>query len=378
MIIVFFIITAICAAAAGYLLGKMQSLRQAAAAQATLEAEREHAAKALKTQAEALRTEFRAISADIMRTQSESLRRQHTSTLEQLLKPLEKDIDTFYTQFVKSNSALNGYIDKLVAQAATLGKEADNLAKALKGDNKMQGNWGEAVLANLLAASGLTEGRDFTLQHHVDDGQGSVAIPDVIVHLPQSRNIIIDSKVSLTAYSNYVAAEGEIEQRRWLNEHVKSVMAHVKELAAKDYSKVVPHSIGYVLLFIPNEGAYVAAVAAHPQIASEAYQKHIIVINPTNLLMALQLAYNLWQAEMQNQSVKDIFKSADKLYKKFSTFAQNFVKIGASITRLQQTYTEAHAQLATGRGNIVSQLEKWREKGLDTTASLPPELTQEE
>lgn len=366
------------AALAGYFFGTMRSQREAVAARAMLEAERAHADEALRKQAAALRAEFKAMSVDMMRTQGETLREQHVHTLEELLKPLGKDIELFRSQYVAGNASLNSYIDKLVAQTASLGQEADHLAKALKGDNKLQGNWGEAVLANLLEASGLSEGRDFSVQLHTADGKGSSAIPDVVVHLPGGRNVIIDSKVSLKAYTDYVAADDAAEQERLLKEHVRSVRQHVKELSAKDYAKTVADTIGYVLMFIPGEGAYVAAVNADPQLTINAYAQHVIVINPTNLLMALQLAHNLWQSELQSRSVREIYNSADRLYKKFCTFSQNFVKIGNAIAKLQQTYNEAHGQLATGKGNIVSQLENWRKKGLSPSASIPQELEAEE
>lgn len=372
------VLIAAVSAAAGYFLGTLRSQREAVAARALLEAERGHADESLRRQAAALRAEFRAMSADMMRTQGETLREQHVHTLEELLKPLGKDIELFRSQYVAGNASLNSYIDRLVAQTASLGREADHLAKALKGDNKLQGNWGEAVLANLLEASGLTEGRDFSVQLHTPDGKGSSAIPDVVVHLPGQRNIVIDSKVSLKAYTDYVAADDAPSQERLLKEHVRSVRQHVKELAAKDYAKAVADSIGYVLMFIPGEGAYVAAVNADPQLTVNAYAQHVIIINPTNLLMALQLAYNLWQSELQSRSVKEIYNSAERLYKKFCTFSQNFVKIGNGIAKLQQTYNEAHGQLASGKGNIVSQLEGWRKKGLTPSSSLPPELDSEE
>ena len=211
----------------------------------------------------------------------------------------------------------------------------------------------------------------------MNDGRGSVAIPDVVVHLPENRNVIIDSKVSLKAFTDYVAADDALEQDRLLKEHVRSVRAHIKELGAKNYDRLVPDSIGYVLMFIPGEAAYVAAVTAAPTLPTEAYAQHVILINPTNLLMALQLAYNLWQSELQSRSVSEIYASAEKLYKKFSTFAQNFVKIGNSIDQLHRTYDEAQRQLSTGRGNIVSQLEGWKKKGLTPSSSIPDELTAE-
>lgn len=363
---------------AGYAIGTLRSQREAIAAKAQLKAEQQHADEAMRKQAQALRAEFKAMSVEMMRTQGDALREQHVNSLEALLKPLGHDIEAFRTQFVKGHASLDGYIKALVEQTQSLGREADDLAKALKGNTKLQGNWGEAVLANLLSVSGLTEGRDYTLQSHVADGRDSVAIPDVVVHLPQSRNVIIDSKVSLKAFTEYVAADDALEQDRLMKEHLRSVRQHIKELADKNYSKLVKDSIGYVLMFIPGEAAYVAAVTADPTLPTEAYKQHVILINPTNLLMALQLAYNLWQSELQSRSVNEIYTSAEKLYKKFSTFAQNFVKIGNSIDQLHRTYDDAQRQLTTGRGNIISQLEGWRKKGLTPSASLPDELTGEE
>lgn len=371
------LILAVVAFAAGYFLATLRTQREAISAKARLQAEQQHAEDNMKRQAQALRAEFKAISVEMMRTQGDALRQQHLNSLEQLLKPLGHDIEDFRTQFVKGHASLDGYIKALVEQTTSLGEEADALAKALKGNTKLQGNWGEAVLSNLLSASGLTEGRDYTLQEHHADGRGSVAIPDVVVHLPQSRNLIIDSKVSLKAFTEYVATDDALEQDRLLKEHVRSVRQHIKELSVKNYNKIVPDSIGYVLMFIPGEAAYVAAVTADPTLPTEAYAQHVIIINPTNLLMALQLAYNLWQSELQSRSVNEIYTSAEKLYKKFSTFAQNFVKIGNSIDQLQRTYGDAQRQLSTGRGNIVSQLEGWKKKGLNPSASLPEDLTQD-
>lgn len=371
------LILAAIAFAAGYFLATLRTQREAISAKARLQAEQQHAEDNMKRQAQALRAEFKAISVEMMRTQGDALRQQHLNSLEQLLKPLGHDIEDFRTQFVKGHASLDGYIKALVEQTTSLGEEADALAKALKGNTKLQGNWGEAVLSNLLSASGLTEGRDYTLQEHHADGRGSVAIPDVVVHLPQSRNLIIDSKVSLKAFTEYVATDDALEQDRLLKEHVRSVRQHIKELSVKNYNKIVPDSIGYVLMFIPGEAAYVAAVTADPTLPTEAYAQHVIIINPTNLLMALQLAYNLWQSELQSRSVNEIYTSAEKLYKKFSTFAQNFVKIGNSIDQLQRTYGDAQRQLSTGRGNIVSQLEGWKKKGLNPSASLPEDLTQD-
>ena len=382
--------------AAGYALGvavtrkaaqasQLQAHDAAVRAEARLDAERQAHDEALqrlqqllKQQAEQLRQEFRSISAEALRSQGEGLRREHLHSLEALLSPLEKDIDAFRTQFVTSHSDFRLHMARLTERTESLGLEAENLAKALKGNNKLQGNWGEAVLDNLLAASGLTEGRDYSLQRHIDNRQGGAAIPDVIVHLPEGRNLVVDAKASLTAYTDYVAATDEDQRARLLKEHVRSLSQHVKELAAKNYAALVDGHIGYVLMFVPGEAPYMAAVCADPTLTTEAYRRHVIIVNPTNLLMALQLAYHLWQSERQQQSVHEIYEAAEKLYRKFATFAQNFVKIGNGLTQLQKTYDEAEKQLHTGRGNIVARLEAWRTKGMTTSASLPPQLASDE
>lgn len=385
MEIIVLLLVAVAAGTAGYFFGvqhmqkQMKSLElKAVEAQTLLKAEREHNEQNLRKQTETLRNEFRAFSADYVRTQSKDLRTQHINSLEALLKPLGHDIEQFRTQFIEGHASLHHYIKGLIEQTATLGRDAEDLAKALKGNNKLQGNWGEAVLANLLSASGLTEGRDYTLQQRLPNGKGSAAIPDVIVHLPGKRNIVIDSKASLTAYTEYVAAETAEEQAKRLKEHLHSVRQHIKELSEKNYAQTVPDAIGYVLMFIPGEGAYVTAVTADPMLTTDAYAQHIILVNPTNLLMALQLAHNLWQSEMQSRSVGEIYASAEKLYKKFNTFANNFVKIGNTIDQLGHTYEDAYKQLATGRGNIISQLEGWKKKGLTPSCQLPDELLEEE
>lgn len=377
MNVLLLILVAALAGAAGYALGMMRGGREAVAVRAALEAERKHGDEALRRQADALRAEFKAVSVEMMRTQGDALREEHLHSLDALLKPLGQDIERFRTQFVAGHASMDRYIKDLVAQTAALGREADDLAKALKGNTKLQGNWGEAVLDNLLGAAGLAEGRDYTLQARTADGQGGTAIPDVVVHLPGGRNVVVDSKVSLKAYADYVAADDAAGQDRLLKEHVRSVRQHVRELSEKDYAKLVPDAIGYVLMFIPGEAAYVAAVTADPSLPTEAYARHVILVNPTNLLMALQLAHNLWQSELQSRSVREIYDSAGRLYKKFCSFSKTFVKIGTGIGQLQRAYDEAHGQLCSGRGNIVSQLEGWQEKGLNPPAALPGELTGE-
>jgi DNA recombination protein RmuC len=328
----------------------------------------------LEKQRQLLRAEFQEMAGVMMKNQSADLRTMHVTQLQEMLQPLGENIEKFRTQHMRDNAAMERYIQELVKQAGTVGKEADNLVRALQGNNKIQGNWGEAILERILETSGLTEGRDFTLQHHTSDEEGKQLIPDVIVNLPGKRKIIIDSKVSLNAYLAAVKADNDGDRDAALKEHVASVKRNISKLASKNYAKSIKDSIGYVLMFIPNEAAYVAALKADPNLPAEAYAQRIILLNPTNLLMALQLAYNLWQSEMQSQSVNEIFASAEKLYKKFTLFAQNFAKIGTSIQQLQNTYTAAEGQLTSGRGNIIAQLEGWKKKGLSPTHAIPQVL----
>ena len=269
---------------------------------------------------------------------------------------------------------MDRYVRDLMEQTTAMGREAEELARALRSDSKKQGNWGEMILGNLLQASGLTEGRDYVVQAGTEDGEGRRLIPDVVVNLPGNRAVIVDSKVSLTAFTAYVAADDAEEQKRMLREHVASVRRHVKELSQKRYDKVVKNSIGYVLMFIPGEAPYVAAVSADERLTADAYAQRVILLNPTNLLMALQLAYNLWQSEMQSRSVGEIYTSAERLYKKFTLFAQNFVQIGRGIRQLSDVYERSEKQLTTGRGNIISQLEGWKKKGLTPPADIPDAL----
>lgn len=350
---------------------------EAVAATARLEAERTHLAGEQQRAADALRVEFRAMAHDLAQTESGQLRRLHREQLEGLLAPLGEDIDRFRRQYAAGTAATEQHIKDLMEQTAAVSREAAELAHALRSQSKLQGDWGEVVLSNLLEASGLTPGRDFVVQARSRDAEGRELIPDVVVHLPGGRAVVVDSKVSLTAFTAYAASEDADERRTQLRAHIDSVRRHVSELSAKQYDKRVEGAIGYVLMFIPSEAAYIAAVENDRLLATDAYRGHVILLNPTNLLMALQLAYNLWQAELQSQSVREIYESAEKLYNKFVGFARNFTKVGEGIRRLETTYDEAFRQLATGNGNIVRQLEGWKKKGFNPSAKIPEELLAE-
>ncbi len=356
-----------------------------AAAHTLLENERQHAAAELQQRTAefqqrttALKTEFSAMAAETLKRESEQLRTEHIHRLDGLLKPLGEHIVSFQKQFLENNASMDKYVQLLATETQRMGRETAELTKALRGDSKRQGDWGEAILERLLEISGLTRGREYFVQEQTTDCEGRPLRPDVIVRFPNERAVVIDSKVSLKDYADYANAESHHAAEECLKRHVISVRKHVKELSVKDYTDKVKDSIGYVLMFIPHEAAYVAAVSADNELITWAYQQRVIVLNPTNLLMALQLAYNLWQSEVRNKRVEEIYNSATKVYDKFVTFSTNFEKIGTATKRLQATYDDALKQLTSGRGNIISQLRKWKDSGMQTKTPLPQFLEEEE
>ncbi len=255
-------------------------------------------------------------------------------------------------------------VANLKEQTLKIGSDAANLTKALKGDSKMQGDWGEMVLETILENSGLRKDEEFFIQENTKDENGKNFRPDVIVRFPEGRSVVIDSKVSLTAYTDALAADNDADRERLMKAHAQSVRKHIDELAEKDYSKLVDDAIGFVLMFIPNETSYIAAMKQQPDLSRYAYQKKIIIISPSNLLMALQLAYNLWQYDRQNKNVEKIVKTAADLYDKVALFEDTFTGVGDLITRLSGTYDKARKQLYDGAGNVMRRVESLKSLGV--------------
>ena len=289
-------------------------------------------------------------SVEESKTQNEVNKKELQSTFEATMKLFQQE----QQQAVSS----------LKEQTSKIGSDAANLTKALKGDSKMQGDWGEMVLETILENSGLRKDEEFFIQENTKDENGKNFRPDVIVRFPEGRSVVIDSKVSLTAYTDALAAGNDEERERLMKAHALSVRKHIDELAEKDYSKLVDDAIGFVLMFIPNETSYIAAMKQQPDLSRYAYQKKIIIISPSNLLMALQLAYNLWQYDRQNKNVEKIVKSAADLYDKVATFEDTFLGIGDLITRLSGTFDKARKQLYDGSGNVMRRVESLKGMGV--------------
>ena len=289
-------------------------------------------------------------SVEESKTQNEVNKKELQSTFEATMKLFQQEQQQAVTS--------------LKEQTSKIGSDAANLTKALKGDSKMQGDWGEMVLETILENSGLRKDEEFFIQENTKDEYGKNFRPDVIVRFPEGRSVVIDSKVSLTAYTDALAAETDEERERLMKSHAQSVRKHIDELAEKDYSKLVDDAIGFVLMFIPNETSYIAAMKQQPDLSRYAYQKKIIIISPSNLLMALQLAYNLWQYDRQNKNVEKIVKTAADLYDKVATFEDTFTGIGDLITRLSGTYDKAKKQLYDGTGNVMRRVESLKNLGV--------------
>ena len=385
---------------------EVQSLKQSHAAEAQslkgqMENERLYAAKFraesdqqwaqklenLKQEMQRMTIEQQRVAAEQLAAKQSALQENNRLQMDELLKPIKeqfadfkKSVEESKTQNEVNKKELQNTFEatmklfqqeqqqavlNLKEQTEKIGSDAANLTKALKGDSKMQGDWGEMVLETILENSGLRKDEEFFIQENTKDEEGKNYRPDVIVRFPEGRSVVIDSKVSLTAYSDALAAEDEAEQERLMKAHALSVRKHIDELAAKDYSKLVDDAIGFVLMFIPNETSYIAAMKQQPDLSRYAYQKKIIIISPSNLLMALQLAYNLWQYDRQNKNVEKIVKTAADLYDKVATFEDTFLGIGDLITRLSGTFDKARKQLYDGSGNVMRRVENL--KGLGVT-----------
>ena len=266
-------------------------------------------------------------------------------------------------------------VRELREQTEKIGDDAASLTKALKGDSKMQGDWGEMILDKTLEDCGLEKDKQYFLQQNFKDKDGNNFRPDAIVEFPNQERAIIDSKVSLTAYQDAIRTDDEAERDRLMKEHAKSVRKHIDELSDVNYDKIVPGCIGYVLMFIPYESGYVAALKTDPRILQYAYRKHIIMLSPSNLLMALQLTHTMWQNYRMNKNVEEILRQSNDLYDKFCGFAETFVKIGADIDKLRKDYDSSRGQLSEGKGNVIRRLDNLKALGITPKKQIPDNLT---
>lgn len=348
-------------------------------------AHNEGLASRLETQAaelgrlqETFRAEFESLASRLLEEKSEKFTRQNETNIGNLLKPLqeriqefEKKVETAYNQESRERFNLQKELGRMCELNRTLSEQADGLTKALKSDPKKQGNWGEFLLERILENCGLTEGVHFKKQLAVTDRDGMVKRPDMVILLPEHRHVIIDAKVSLTAYERYFSASDPEASVRALREHLASVRRHVDELSPKQYEKLFERSADFVLMFIPVEPAYGLALAEDSSLFAEAFRKQVILVGVSSLMATLRIIDAMWRLERQNSNAAEIVRHGSDLYDKFVAFAESLQSLGQKLEGARGEYEQAMSRLTEGRGNLVRRAEQMRQLGLDPKKRLP-------
>ncbi len=327
---------------------------------------------------DALSDQFRVLANTIFEEKSSKFTQQNQEQLTTLLGPLgekirdfETRIQTVYDNETQQRTALKTEIAKLVEANEKISSDTTNLARALKGDSKTQGAWGEMILERALEMAGLTRDREYRIQQHYLDQEGGRLRPDVIIDLPEGRHMVIDSKVSLTSYERLCASMNEHEKARELSMHVASMRNHMVSLGKKDYQKLHGlETLDFVIMFVPIESAYSVAVQADPLLTQDALEKNVLIVYPSTLLMALRTIAHVWRYEYQNRNAQEIARQAGALYDKFVGFMEDMKDIGERLNRAQNAFDSAYSKLGSGRGNLVRSAERIRELGVKPAKSL--------
>jgi len=324
---------------------------------------------------------FENIANKIFEEKNEHFSKNSKQLLDYTLSPLKNQLESFrkrvddvYNNEAKERHLLKGEIEKLRADSLRISEDASNLTSALKHDNKAQGNWGELSLKSVLEMCGLSEGIEFETQTVVQQ-EGSRFIPDVVVHLPGGKDIVVDSKVSLLAYTRYFEADDENDQKVFLREHIQSVRGHVKDLSGKNYSNLESlNTLDYVMLYIPIEGASSLALQNDLELWNFAYNKNIILVGPSNLLAILRSVETIWRHERQNKNAERIAAEAGKLHDQFVLFAESLTDVGKQIDKARTAYDKANERLLSGRGNVLRRVENLEKLGAKVQRQIPESL----
>jgi DNA recombination protein RmuC len=337
---------------------------------------------------EQLKLEMEALAERVMRANSIQMVQRNEEKMGEILAPLKNELGDFkkkveetYEKESKERFSLGKEIDRLVKMSEQVSQEANNLTTALKGNSKMQGNWGEMILESILEHSGLIHGREYVTQEFIRDQAGNIIKddqghglqPDVIISYPDQRKVIIDSKVSLVAWEQYVSESDILKQEQALKSHIGSLRNHIDGLSKKNYPKYAI-ALDYVLMFIPIEPAFLEAVKKDPLLWKYAYDKKIMLVSPTNLLAVLKIIADLWKVEQQNRNAIEIAEKAGALYDKFYGFLTNLELIGKKLSDAQSSYDDAFKQLSTGKGNIIGRIEELKKMGADASKQIPERL----
>ncbi|MDH4562231.1 DNA recombination protein RmuC [Pseudomonas sp. BN411] len=367
---------------------KDAELRRLDADRASLEAElreqresHEQRMTDLQAARDDLRAQFAELAGKIFDEREQRFAETSQQRLGQLLDPLKERIQAFekrveesYQQEARERFSLGKELERLQQLNQRLGDEATNLTRALKGQ-KTQGNWGELVLERVLEHAGLEKGREYQTQVSLKSAEGERFQPDVLIQLPGDKQVVVDAKVSLTAYQALIAADDEAARSQALKQHVLSLRSHLKGLSVKDYQRLEGlHSLDFVLLFVPIEAAFAAALQADPGLFQEAFEQHIVIVSPTTLLATLRVIDSLWRQERQSQNAREIAERAGALYDKFVAFVQDLDEMGSRLQQLDKAYANARNKLVDGRGNLISRVENLKLLGARASKSLPNDL----
>lgn len=324
--------------------------------------------------------QFEKLAQQIFEEKSGKFTEANKNNIEALLKPLNENIDIFkkkveetYDKESKQRFSLEKEVQNLIENTQKISQEANNLASALKGQAKKQGDWGETILERILELSGLEKNREYFIQENLKDELGQNQRPDIIVRLPDDRNIIIDSKVSLNAYLRYSEADSKEQQDIFIASHLQAINQHIDQLSAKKYEELTS-SLDFVIMFIPIEPAYILAVQSDPDLWAYAYTRRILLISPTNLIAVLKIVADLWKREMQSKNALEIATEGAKLYDKFIGFVTTIEDVGKHLSRSQDAYLQAVSQLRDGRGNLISRVQKLKKLGVKSTKHLPTSM----
>ena len=341
----------------------------------------EHSLSALESK---MSEQFENLANRIFDDKQSKFSAQSREALDISMQPLRRDLNEFrqrveqvYKNENDQRGSLVGQIIELRSQTERIANDAAKLADALRGDNKAQGNWGEMVLERLLEDSGLSEGREYSTQASSRDSDGRLRYPVVVVHLPEGRDVVIDSKVTLTDYERYYHAEDELQRKTYLNQHLQSLRNHVRGLSLKEYQSLPGvNSLDFVLIFVPIEAAFILAIDNDADLIRDAYQRNIIIVSPSTLMVTLRTIKNLWRYADQNSNAVDIATKAGALYDQFVLFVEALEDVGKHLDKSREAYKTAHKRLSSGNGNLVRRVEQVKQLGAKAKKSLPASLVE--
>lgn len=375
--------------AAGLIIGWLSGRSKAASAEGklqTMREERDRNDRLWQIRFDKMKEELHNLTTQTIATGNTAIQETNREQIRHLMAPMREQFESFRKTVEESRTSnevskkelMDSFehtmrlfekiqktaVDSLREETARIGNEASNLTKALKRDTKKQGDWGEMILESLLESSGLEKGRHYFVQENVKDDEGRNMRPDIIVRFPEGRSVVIDSKVSLTAYAEaFESNDAEVKLRK-MKEHARSVRRHVDELVSKKYDTHVSDSIGFVLMFIPNDQSYLSAIEQEKDLGTYAFSKGVVIISPSNLMIALQLAYNLWQQDARNKNIDRIVQTANDLYDKVAGFSETMETVEKTINKLSGDFSKAKKQLYEGNGNIMGRVENLKKLGL--------------